>query len=182
MRSRSRYADYRGKCQNVQNMPKISSLGNFRREKIWSSRSKKRPTRAPTKSMKTFEEWMDPERRKAIKEEFPGRSFMAIALAWAAWQACTAEYQPEIDWRMEQYTQTLNYLAREKVALQAIIDEARKQVEQLKGGWQHPVHCGCDWCRLLAALDRSGARGGSVAGSPAPSLDNPPTNEGRSRT
>jgi hypothetical protein len=120
--------------------------------------------------MKTFEEW------------FKDRIGTEERSAFEGWQACAAEYQPEIDWRMEQYTQTLNYLAREKVALQAIIDEARKQVEQLKGGWQHPVHCGCDWCRLLAALDRSGARGGSVAGSPAPSLDNPPTNEGRSRT
>jgi hypothetical protein len=129
--------------------------------------------------MKTFEEWMDPERRKAIKEEFPGRSFMAIALAWAAWQACTAEYQPQLD-KAEQIARTLQVdfdahrggfaielkrLKADKVALEAIIDEARKQVEQLKGGWQHPVHCGCDWCRLLAALDRSGARGGSGDGS-----------------
>jgi hypothetical protein len=138
--------------------------------------------------MKTFEEWMDPERRKAIKEEFPGRSFMAIALAWAAWQACTAEYQPEIDWRMEQYTQTLNNLAREKVALQAIIDEARKLAlkwnnmseRQSFGNGAITLNYCAD--ELQAVLDRSGARGGSVAGQPEPSSDTPPTNEGRSRT
>jgi hypothetical protein len=93
--------------------------------------------------MKTFEEW------KKVYLASGG-----LVTPTTAWQACAAEYQPEIDWRMEQYTQTLNHLAREKVALQAIIDEARKQVEQLKGGWQHPVHCGCDWCRLLAVLDK----------------------------
>jgi hypothetical protein len=143
--------------------------------------------------MKTFEEWMDPERRAVTKEEFPGRSFMAIALAWAAWQACAAEYQPEIDWRMEQYTQTLNHLAREKVALQAIIDEARKLAEKWNAihtaehedgsTYKYRIQFLCNCARdLQAVLDRSGARGGSVAENPASSLDNPPADIDRGRT
>jgi hypothetical protein len=80
--------------------------------------------------------------------------------AYDTWQACAAEYQP-------------------------IIDEARKAL----AAWEHwysvdSTEFNRDNAREQgrAVLDRSGARGGSVAGSPAPSLDNPPTNEGRSRT
>lgn len=137
--------------------------------------------------MKTFEEW-----RK-------GKMIDAVGEAYDAWQACAAEYQPQLD-KAEQIASTLQVdfdahrggfaielkrLKADKVALESIIDEAQKAL----AAWEHwysvdSTEFNRDNARDqgLDVLDRSGARGGSVAASPAPSPDNPPTNTDRSRT
>lgn len=82
----------------------------------------------------------------------------------------------------------LSALRTENAALQSIIDEARKLAAKWRRenptmgapGVTHLVLPCAD--ELEAVLDRSGARGGSVAENPASSPDNPPTNEDRSRT